>query len=268
VVFSIKKSIKKILSILSGFGVIQKVLSKFVFVLQYLMGFGSGTDANSSGERAIFRVLEKKKSSYCIFDVGANKGQFLDLALRECATSCYKIHCFEPSLSTFEILLNRKKELSNVIFNNLGLGENNSEVRLYYNSEGSGLASLTKRRLDHFNIDFEKSEVVKIISLDFYCKQNNITHIDLLKIDVEGHELDVLRGASEMLKRNAIDAISFEFGGCNIDTKTYFQDFWYFFLDKNMKIYRITPSGYLSRVDSYTESCEQFRTTNYIALKK
>lgn len=142
------------------------------------------------------------------------------------------------------------------------------DATLYYDKQGSGLASLTKRRLDHFNIDFEQSEKIHVSTLNAYCKKHNIGHIHLLKLDVEGHELDVLNGALELFAKDAIDIVTFEFGGCNIDTKTYFQDFWYFFKDKNMSIYRILPNNKLYKISEYRELYEQFVTTNYVAMKE
>ena len=50
--------------------------------------------------------------------------------------------------------------------------------------------------------------------------------IDFFKIDVEGHEMDVLKGIGDKISN--IKLIQFEFGGCNIDTRCFFQDFWYF----------------------------------------
>jgi hypothetical protein len=69
-----------------------------------------------------------------------------------------------------------------------------------------------------------------------------------------------------MLASKSIDIVTFEFGGCNIDTRTFFQDFWYFFDEANFKILRITPSGYLNPLQSHKEIDEQFRTTNFIAV--
>lgn len=178
------------------------------------------------------------------------------------------LHCFEPSIPTFELLLQRFKNTDeNIILNNFALGAQEQDATLYYDKQGSGLASLTKRRLDHFNISFEQSQKVHINTLDTYCKMHNIEHIHLLKLDVEGHELDVLNGAIELFSKNAIDIVTFEFGGCNIDTKTYFQDFWYFFKDKNMSIYRILPNSKLYKIPEYREFYEQFVTTNYVAMK-
>jgi hypothetical protein len=128
------------------------------------------------------------------------------------------------------------------------------------------MASLTKRRLDHFGIDLNQTEAVTVQSLDHWIKNSENPPLpNILKMDVEGHELDVLIGAQKLLK--TIDIIQFEFGGCNIDTRTFFQDFWYFLLERNFALFRITPRGVML-VNSYKESDEIFSTTNYIAVRR
>ena len=235
-------------------------------------GIGSGSGVDSSGEACVFKILTKNlKPPYCVFDVGANKGDYATLCLKALSGggAIASLHCFEPSAPTFELLSQRFKNTDeNIILNNFALGAQEQDATLYYDKQGSGLASLTKRRLDHFNISFEQSEKVHINTLEAYCKMHNIEHIHLLKLDVEGHELDVLNGALGLFAKNAIDIVTFEFGGCNIDTKTYFQDFWYFFKDKNMSIYRILPNNKLHKIPEYRELYEQFVTTNYVAMKE
>ena len=259
--------LKKVLIKASGNLFIQRVLEKNVQVSQYLMGIGSGDGVLSSGERAIFYLLKQRfKPPYCIFDVGSNKGQFLQLILDSIAVDDFSIHCFEPGHQTFKILAEFFKEDKRIRLNNIGIGKEIGEAILHFDSAGSGLASLTKRRLDHFGVDFNKSEKVEISTIDNYCSENAINHIHLLKIDIEGHELDALAGARRMFNTKSIDIVTFEFGGCNIDTRTFFQDFWYFFSEINMNIFRITPSGYLYPIKSYNEIDEQFRTLNFVAL--
>ena len=77
--------------------------------------------------------------------------------------------------------------------------------------------------------------------------------------------MEVLNGFGDLIFNTRL--IQFEFGGCNIDTKTYFQDFWYYFLDKNFLIYRITPRG-PKLLNFYNEIDEFFLTTNYVAINK
>jgi FkbM family methyltransferase len=245
---------------------VQYMLEKRVHALQDLMGIGSGDEASSSGERAIFKTLQKElQPPYCIFDVGSNQGQFLQLALENIETDKFNIHCFEPSHETFVFLQKNSPKDKKIKLNNIGFGKEKGEARLYFDNFGSGLASLTKRKLDHFSIPFDKSEIVKIDTIDNYCSDNKISRINLLKLDIEGHELEAFMGAEKMFNAKAIDIVTFEFGGCNIDTRTFFQDFWYFFKKIDMKIFRITPSGYFYPIESYKEVYEQFRTTNFIA---
>ncbi|MHB8747307.1 MAG: FkbM family methyltransferase [Gammaproteobacteria bacterium] len=261
--------IRKLLLSITGFRAIQKILHYNVMVAQYLQGIGAGSSVAGSGERVVLdRLAMKHMTRYCVFDVGANKGQFASEVLSVLGAQSVDLHCFEPSPSTYHILVGTLQRYPAVHLNNEALGKEVGRAALYSDKVGSGLASLTRRRLDHFGITFSRTEDVMVNSVDTYCAMHGIEHIDLLKIDVEGHELDVLNGAQAMFKAGTIDTVTFEFGGCNIDTRTYFQDFFYFFSAQNMTIYRIAPSGYLMRIEKYSEMDEQFRTTNYVAVKQ
>jgi FkbM family methyltransferase len=178
---------------------------------------------------------------------------------------------FEPSTTHKELYKKSFENMSNVKINYLALSNVNGKQKLYYDTPGSALASLTKRRLEHFNTSMNHSEIVETTRFDDFWKttdtylKNPNTIIDYVKIDVEGHELDVLEGFGNLLDK--IGIIQFEFGGTNIDTRTYFQDFWYLFKDKkyDFSIYRIAPNG-LIPINKYVETDEYFSTTNYIAV--
>jgi len=235
------------------------------------MGIGSGGDVDSSGEMAVLEMLHRSFAApYCVFDVGSNQGQYLNLILSTLPRDGLSVHSFEPGRHTFELLEASLNGIdrNGLTLNNVALGATPGEMTLHYDEPGSGLASLSKRRLDHFGIAFEGSERVAVDTVDDYCSRNGIGRVDLLKCDVEGHELDVFAGASGMFRSRAIGIATFEFGGCNIDTRTFFQDFYYFFQDVGMRILRITPSGSLMPIDSYKEVYEQFVTTNFVALKR
>jgi FkbM family methyltransferase len=247
----------------------QHLLQRLVIYAHYLMGVGSGAHASSSGEAAALKsILKNEKAPLVIFDVGANQGQFLRVAINSFSHQQPSIHCFEPAKTTFLMLSEWASNLNGVHLNNFGLGTQATQSELYYDEAGSGLASLTMRRLSHHDISFTEHEVVQIKTLDDYCEQASISNINLLKIDVEGHELDVLRGGSKLFARKAVQAVMFEFGGCNIDTRTFFQDYWYFFHDTGMQLYRITPGGYLHPIRHYQEALEQMVTTNFVALRR
>lgn len=144
------------------------------------------------------------------------------------------------------------------------MGESNEELTLYMDKKASGEASLYKRQVP--GKTYEMTETIKIITLDNFCVDNNINHIHYLKLDVEGHELSVLKGAKNTFSSAKIDWIQFEFGGCNIDSRTYFRDF-FDLLSPNYNIYRLVRNG-LVPINRYHETLEIFTTTNFIAISK
>lgn len=237
------------------------------------MGIGAGGDLDTSGEKIVHirklkHLYAKRKQPLVVFDVGANKGLYSRMIIDNLQGIPLTIHAFEPSQHTYKVLCDNLKNLPNCFLNNFGLGKESGQFELFYDEVGSGLASLSKRRLAHFGADMKLSEKVTIKTLDDYCRESGVKNIDLLKLDVEGHELDVLMGGMRMLQERKIRMLSFEFGGCNIDTKTYFQDFWYFFKDTPMNcIYRITPSGYLVPLLEYKDEYETLRCTNFLVLQ-
>jgi len=197
-------------------------------------------------------------------DIGGNVGEYT--AELRSKNPYLEVHIFEPSATNIEKLRGRFEDDSLVRVAPFALGDSAGTTTLFSNKPGSGLGSLTQRRLDHFNISFDTREMVGIIRFEDYWKKDlQSRSLDIVKIDVEGHELTVLNGFGGALVVTRV--LQFEFGGCNIDTRTYFQDFWYFFNDNNFDLYRITPLG-AEKISKYREIDEFFSTTNYIAVNR
>lgn len=259
---------KAILHKLTGGRIAQACLNRSAIISQRMMGIGAGAGVLNSGEAAVFPLLPRQSSEpLVVFDVGSNRGQFLNLARKSLAGKDFHIHCFEPGQKTFESLSSQATD-SRVTLNNVAVGNCEESRTLYYDRCGSGMASLTKRELKHRGIQFDQFEEVSVTTIDRYCETHGIQGIDLLKLDIEGHELDALKGAEKTFSQNAIRLVTFEMGGCNIDTRTFFRDFWNFFTDQKMTLHRITPSGSLIEIRRYKETHEQFRTTNFVAIRR
>jgi FkbM family methyltransferase len=251
----------KTIANLYGSKVGQNVLESIVRKCHRYMGVGTGDDVYFSGEENVVEEMKKNnKPPFVIFDVGSNIGQYLDVVLSVIGKADFHVHCFEPSVRLFSLLSDRAGNDGRVVVNNVGLGKQTAKMDLY-----SG-GSLTKRKLEHFGMTDEMSETVSIGTVDEYCADNKIDFIHLLKADIEGHEMELFAGASGMFRNQAVKMVTFEFGGCNIDTKTYFRDYFYFFHDLKMDLYRITPAGYLFPLPHYRELDEQFRTSNFAAI--
>ena len=239
---------------------LQWLLRNTVKLAQYGQGIGL-----RHADKAALQRLKRRAGSLVIVDVGANRGDYLQLALAELANRQIVIHAFEPSSVAFVALEKRFGGRGGIVLNNLALSDRPGRQILHYDKAGSELSSLYARKLEHHDIQFSGSEQVQVDTLDDYSRARTVEHIDLLKLDVEGHELSVLKGATQMFERAAIGMVSFEFGGCNVDSRTYVRDFFDFFAMRHMKLARVTASGHLHPIPRYEEALEQFRTTCFVA---
>ena len=197
-------------------------------------------------------------------DIGGNVGEYT-AELRKRNPSL-EIHIFEPAATNLQKLGVRFKDDNLIRLVPFAVSDTLGSATLFSDKHGSGLGSLTKRKLQHFNIPFETIETINTLRFEDYWKNVlDSRQLDVVKIDIEGHELSALKGFGTAIQATRV--IQFEFGGCNIDTRTFFQDYWYFFKEHNFDIYRITPLG-SEKITHYKESDEVFLTTNYIAVNK
>ncbi len=141
-------------------------------------------------------ILPKKHFLPTIIDVGANIGDFTLAMSRDCG----RIVALEPGFQNFKTLVSNVKVnlLSNVIPMNVAAHDSSEELTLI--GENPDL------RVDRLG-DGPK---VKGISLDEVVRQQDIKRVDLLKIDVQGHEMTVLRGMSGILQRHSAGLVIVE----------------------------------------------------------
>ncbi|MDJ0617257.1 MAG: FkbM family methyltransferase [Calothrix sp. MO_192.B10] len=149
----------------------------------------------------IKRIYKKKIKT--IFDVGANIGQtsrFLNLHFPEA-----DIFAFEPVHETFKTLKNNTKCFSNIKCFHSALGSQEGEklIDIRENSELNTLIDSESKMLSNS----EKKETVKITTVDAIAKKNQLSKIDILKMDVQGYESEVIQGADFYIKNNLIDFI-------------------------------------------------------------
>jgi FkbM family methyltransferase len=154
-------------------------------------------------------ILKNKKN--IIFDIGAGKGQSIIRFLKNFPNSI--IYSFEPHLDSFNFI-KKKFNKDNVRLYNIGIGSINSTQKLHtYNH--SGVNSFFKlnykiKRTVNENIFFKKKFSVRVMTLDNFVYKNKIKRIDYLKIDTQGSEVNILRGARGCLKKKIIKFIEVE----------------------------------------------------------
>ncbi len=168
-----------------------------------------------------------------VFDVGAHVGE-ISLIFSKFVGLNGKVHAFEASSAAF-LRLKKVFEATGkrqVILNHKAVAQAVGKVRLHvYDNEHLSWSSLADRPLLNYGIDVKSTHVeeVESITIDRYCRENDIQKIDLLKIDVEGAELQVLMGARDMFQDNRIRCCVFEFGSTTFDMGNTPEDIGSFF---------------------------------------
>ena len=254
----------------------QRLWSRLHTIAIFGMNYGGGGLIGSSGEIWVLSEIVAKAckdiGAPVIFDVGANVGEY-SLCLRAQVPAA-KIYAFEPAPSVYQQLATTITEAhadGQIKPYNFGFSDSERTVEFFsYTVEGhdaSVLSSIDQRLPTQvLDVQTQRSEEIQVRTIDGFCEVEGIDRIDFLKIDVEGHELSVLRGAQRMLSAGTISMIQFEFGPANIYSRTYFYDFWSM-LSGTYDIFRIVPQG-MALINYYGEHNEIFLTTNYLALKK
>tara|TARA_B100000674_G_C37822080_1_gene906311 strand:- start:92 stop:799 length:708 start_codon:yes stop_codon:yes gene_type:complete len=181
-----------------------------------------------------------------VIDVGAHEGEFALNFNKK--FNVEKIISFEPNIKVFKILNKNIFNYKNMYAVNSGVGSREEKKILNINTESSS-SSLNELRKDSnyykkkfFFINLFKGEIIKdrleisILKLDDFIIKNDISSIDLLKIDTEGFEFDVLKGANNNLKK--IKVIYFEHHFDNMLVKNYtLSDIHDYLVQNNFKKY-------------------------------
>ena len=146
------------------------------------------------------RLLNNLENSV-IVDVGAHVGDTTELYRKYFSQS--KIFCFEPFSESCDFLKKRFINDSNITTVERALGSK-VETKSLYVSNFSNLNSLQRPNERAWGFTDKKSVDVKTTTLDQFCYKNDIKHIDILKLDVQGSKLDVLMGSKTILGKGNI----------------------------------------------------------------
>ncbi len=174
------------------------------FITRYLIRYTNIFEEDANG--VSFLNLGKKVN---IIDVGASDGiasKFFNRKLK-----INKIICFEPNKSYVKIL--RSLNIKNLKVNPYGIGQHNKKYEIFFprykffsnNLDLITYAHYSKKTLsEQINLDFKFKNKISIIKEKIYLKKIKKikSKIDLVKIDVNGHEFSVIKGLSKIIKRD------------------------------------------------------------------
>lgn len=179
----------------------------------------------------IFDLKRHLKDPQIIFDVGAYIGEF-SLEVNK-SFKVATVYAFEPVNASYNKFVNATSSIKKIKVFNIALGNESGTVEIPLYKEAS-INTLKAANYDHSPISSEKITVQRLAD---FVKDNNIVKIDIFKVDVEGFELEVLKGAGDFLSK--VDCIIAEVGYKRTNTKTYFSDLDRFMEENGFYLFNI-----------------------------
>lgn len=215
---------------------IKEAFKKFGFEIRNARYFDARNAYNT--QHAILNRV-KPLNQFTIFDIGAFDGR---------STVQYKmlfpqafIYAFEPFNESYSILKEKTKNYSNVNTYNLGLYETTGKLNLNCNISPSTNSILDSNEIQNEIDDVTKTiktQTIEVTTLDQFARLNQIEIIDILKLDVQGTELSVLKGSKELLAKQKIKLIYLETEFVEIyKSQPLFNDLFYYLKKYNYKFY-------------------------------
>ena len=234
--------------------------SPYVTARKVIMAYGNeDVDIETNGERWLVRQLGKRGLT-TVFDVGANVGDWVVevLATSDRAT----VYCYEAIPTTFaELQANVTDPRAQLI--NAALSS--SAGTLEFNASSLSVVS-SVYDVHKFDDTLTVTKVhVSATTGDAEADRLWLDHIDLLKVDTEGHDHDVLSGFGGMLAAGTIDVIRFEYNIFTLLARRGLFDF-YDLLAERYLLCRLLPTSL--EVMGYERGLDNFAQFNWVCVRK
>ena len=149
--------------------------------------------------------LQSSTGVQVLLDIGANQGNWTAEALRLVEPAGrIRVHAFEPSLATRTILTNRFAASPAVSVEPYAVSDSQGEATFYTIEDGAGTNSLSPSSGPH-------AELTRVVTIDAFLDQSNIASVLMAKIDTEGFDFLVLKGAGRALRDGRLGIVQFEY---------------------------------------------------------
>jgi len=206
-------------------------------------------------------VLDELSSEIKLFvDVGANKGYWTDRIITK-SPSISRGFLFEPSESAAKILNNRFGNDPRIEIIEAAVSNKRKDKAYFYEETDAGETSSLLS--GHPNSRSVK-KIVRQTSLDYEANKRSLDRIDFLKIDAEGYDLHVIKGASQFIKNSNIKFIQFEYNRPWIEASATLGAAIKFFESSDYSTYLIRSDGLYKL--NYRRHGEYFSYSNFLAV--
>jgi FkbM family methyltransferase len=201
-----------------------------------------------------------------VFDVGANRGEYAKAVLRLAPDAI--VHCFEIVPAVAALLKDALADRPAAHVHDFGLSNAAGEAAVSWNRAWDTASAIVARAGDPLFADSEVTTVMgRVDTGDAVAARLAVAAIDLLKIDVEGHELEVLLGFRETLRSagRRPRVIQFEYGATWLPARHNLQEAYALLEPLGYRIGRLYPDGV--EFKPYAFADDHFRMGNYVAAQ-
>ncbi|MFN3307176.1 MAG: class I SAM-dependent methyltransferase, partial [Candidatus Kapaibacteriota bacterium] len=223
-------------------------------------------DDNPETNGEYLSVISLIKNGDTVFDIGANQGNWSKFLLKQ--KENVKLYLFEPIPDLLFNLVTQFKDFKNIKIYPFALSDKEEIVNFYYYKQIPSLSTLHRR-------DFEVEKKLALVpetfktytkTLDVFVKEVNVEHINYMKIDTEGSECHIIRGAEGLLRNQKIDFLQFEYGGTYMASNSKLKQIFLILSKHQYRLFRIIPNG-LVHISFWEDRLENYQYSNYLAIR-
>jgi FkbM family methyltransferase len=207
------------------------------------------------------QVLSSNPDPKVLLDIGANKGDWTAHALAVARMSdAVHVHAFEPSRATRSMLSSRFARDAAVTVQPYALSDTVGEAKFYSSEDGAGTNSLLPS--SGLNV-----EVAELTTIDRFMQQSGIENVSMAKIDTEGFDLLVLRGAEQSLLAGRINVVQFEYNWRWLTNHACLRDVFDLISDKPYRFGKLVGNA-VEFYEQWHFELDRYFESNYVLIKK
>ena len=216
-----------------------------------------------NGELALQRELvAAARGPLVVFDVGANVGDWSRSLFSVASGRDIRLVAFEPSSYTARLLRRSLEHYPNITVEQAAVSDKSGSLELFLAGNAAGINSLHAAALTNAP---QGTERVQVTTLDEYCSEHAVEHIDFAKIDTEGNDLFVLRGATRMLGAQRIGLVQFEYTHRWIAARAFLRDVFDLVQPLGYVVGKVTPLG-IETYRAWHYELETYHEANYVVM--
>lgn len=231
----------------------------------YMWGRGDVPNApESNGEYWMLRNVIRTSGGrpLVLFDIGCNKGEWTDRALRLCRDYAVtaRVHAFEPEAVAYRSICSRFAEQSAVTPCNMALSDHAGTMDFYVIGAMAGTNSLA------YTPQATRVQV-PVTTFDRYCADRGIDHVDYVKSDAEGFDSHIIAGALDMLREGRVGIWQFEYNSRWIEPRRFIRDVFDTVKDMPYVVGKLIGAR-VEIYDGWHSELDRFFEGNYLLIEQ